>query len=169
MYGQAYQEQEALIDAAKEKEFSPAYLNKEQDAEAYALYDEATRGLQAVSDELATKGLSSALRGKLRTAAKDYKSTMDALTVAQAQLTQERDRRSKLGPDYVYQQENLSIGDFLNGRTPNTKSESLTDITKDVATDFAARANGITRQTWDKLFDAAGEQIKGYYDITSTT
>ena len=169
MYGQAYQEQEALIDAAKEKEFSPAYLNKEQDAEAYALYDEATRGLQAVSDELATKGLSSALRGKLRTAAKDYKSTMDALTVAQAQLMQERDRRAKAGDDYVYQQDSLRIGDFLGGATPNQKSAKLSNIADDIATEFAQRAKGISDDTWRKAMDSNGNVIGGYYDVTTET
>lgn len=167
MYGQAYQEQEALIDAAKEKEFSPTYLNKEQDAEAYALYDEATRGLQAVSDELATKGLSSALRGRLRTTAKDYKSTMDALTISQAQLMQERDRRSKLGHDYVFQQEDLRIGDYLGGKTPNQGGEKLSDITKGISEEFSRRAQGITSETWNKLFAENGVLISGYYDVTT--
>lgn len=167
MYGQAYKEQEALIDAAREKEFSPDYLDQTQDAAAYNMYNTATQNLQAASDELATKGLSSGLRGRLRTVAKDYQRTMGALNTAQAQLAAERDRRAKLGEDYVYQQDNLRIGDFLNGATPNQRSASLSGITKDIATEFATRAKSITKDTWQKAMDQNGKVIGGYYDVTT--
>lgn len=153
IYGQAYKEQEAMLDAAREKEFSPDYLDQTQDAAAYNMYTSASQQLQAASDELATKGLSAGLRGRIRTSARDYKRTMDALNEAQNRLYAERDRRAKLGPDYVYQQDNLRIGDFLNGASPNQRGESLSGITKDIATEFAKRASTITKDTWQKAMD----------------
>ena len=59
-----------------------------------------------------------------------------SLDTAQAQLAAERDRRAKLGEDYVYQQDNLRIGDFLNVATPNQSNTSLSCITKEVAAEF---------------------------------
>lgn len=167
IYGQAYKEQEAILDAAREKEFSADYLDAEQDRAAYDMYNAATSGLKAVSDELATKGLSAQLRGQIRNTARDYKRTMDSLNLAQSQLIAERDRRAKLGPDYVYQQDNLRIGDFLNGASPNQKGESLSNITKDIATEFATRAKAITRDTWSKAMDQNGRVVGGYYDVTT--
>lgn len=167
IYGQAYKEQEALLDAAREKEFSPDYLDAAQDAAAYNMYNTATQNLQAASDELATKGLSAGLRGRIRTTARDYQRTMGALNEAQQRLYAERDRRAKLGEDYVYQQDNLRIGDFLNGATPNQKSASLSGITKDIATEFATRAKSITKDTWQKAMDQNGKVVRGYYDIST--
>ena len=167
IYGQAYKEQEATLETARDKEFSPSLLDATQDKAAYDMYTSASQNLQSLSDELATRGLSSGLRGKIRTTARDYKQTMDALNLAQAQLVAERERRAKLGPDYVYQQDNLRIGDFLNGKAPNQRGESLTDISKDVASEFATRAKTITRDTWNKAMDQNGKVINGYYDVTT--
>ena len=121
MYGEAYRQQEALLDAAREKEFSPDALDQVQDKAAYDMYNNAASGLKAASDELATRGLSAELRSRIRTTARDYKTTMENLNNAQQRLLAEQDRRAKLGPDYIYQQEGLRIGDFLNGKTPNQR------------------------------------------------
>ena len=167
IYGEAYKEQEAMLDAAREKEFSPDYLDKAQDDAAYNMYNTASQQLQAASDELATKGLSAGLRGRIRASARDYKRTMDTLNEAQARLYAERDRRAKLGSDYVYQQDNLRIGDFLNGASPNQRGESLSGITKDIATEFATRAKTITKDTWQKAMGQNGKVIAGYYDVST--
>lgn len=167
IYGQAYKEQEALLDAAREKEFSPDYLDQKLDSAAYNMYNQATQNLQAASDELATKGLSAGLRGRIRTTARDYQRTMGALTEAQQRLYAERERRAKLGEDYVYQQDNLRIGDFLNGNSPKQDGVSLSKIEKDIATDFA-RAKSITTDSWDRVINAAGRNIPGYYDVTTS-
>ena len=167
IYGQVYKEQEAAIDTAREKEFSPDLLDKDLDAPAYNMYNAATAGLQAASDELATKGLSSDLRGRIRTAAKDYKRTMDSLNTAQVKLDAEKARRDKLGDDYVFQQNNLRIGDFLGGASPNTSGAKLSDITKDIADEFSRRAATISKETWDKVKDASGKNVGGYWDVTS--
>lgn len=167
MYGEAYKQQEALLDAAREKEFSPENLDQEQDRVAYEMYNNAASGLRAASDELATRGLSSGLRSRIRTTARDYKSTMDMLNKAQERLYAEQDLRAKLGPGYVYQQNNLRIGDFLNGNTPNRESVKLSDVTNNIATEFQARAKGITQETWNKLFGSNGKVINGYYDVTT--
>ena len=167
MYGEAYKEQEALIDNASAKEFSPDYLDQNLDSTAYNMYNNAVTNLQTASDELATKGLSTGLKSRLKSIAKDYGRTMTALNDAQEKLSAERDRRAKLGDDYVYQQDDLRIGDFLNGATPNQKSASLSGITKDIATDFATRAKSITRDTWDRVLDQNGRVVGGYYDVTT--
>ena len=86
MYGEEYKAQEAALDAAREKEFSPDYLDKDLDKPAYDMYTKATNELKAASDELATRGLSSNLRGRIKTTARDYQSTMKSLTDAQAKL-----------------------------------------------------------------------------------
>ena len=167
MYGQAYREQEAMLDAAREKEFSSEALSPTEDVAAYNMYNKATSGLKAVSDELATMGLSSDLRSRIRSTARDYKTTMDALNTAQERLFAEQDRRAKLGPDYVYQNDNLRIGDFLNGATPNQRGESLSTITNDIAKEFSARAKSITDDTWSKVLDNNGKVVGGYYDVTT--
>ena len=167
MYNQAYREQEAAIDAAREKEFSANNLNPEYDAEAYGMYNSATDNLRKVSNELATQGLSGNLMSRIRSTARDYSSTMNTLTEAQKRLDSERDRRLKAGDGYVYQQENLRIGDFLNGRTPNTKGANLDAITKDIATEFSTRAKSISKDTWDKVFDKNGKVVGGYFDVTT--
>jgi len=150
LYGQAYKEQEAVLDAARDKEFSPDYLDQNQDAVAYNMYTDASQQLQSAADELATQGLSAGLRGRIKTTARDYKRTMDALNEAQTRLYAERDRRAKLGEDYVYQQSDIRIGDFLNGASPNQRNQSLSGITKDIAYEFSNRAKGITKDTWNK-------------------
>ena len=165
MYDAAYREQEALIDAAREKEFSANYLNPEQDAAAYNMYNNAANSLRAVSDELASRGLSSDLKSRIRSTARDYKTTMNALNTAQGRLAAEQDRRAKLGPGYVYQQENLRIGDFLNGATPNQRSAKLADVTADIAAEFQSRAKGISQDTWNKVLNQNGRVINGYYDV----
>jgi len=167
MYGEAYKEQEAALDAAAAKEFSPDYLDQNLDSKAYNMYNNATTGLKNISDELAASGLSTGLKSRLKSTAKDYSRTMTALNDAQDRLNAERERRAKLGDDYVYQQDDLRIGDFLNGATPNQKSASLSGITKDIATDFATRAKSITRDTWNKVLDQNGKVVGGYYDVTT--
>lgn len=167
MYGDAYREQEAAIDAAREKEFSGSNLDQTLDKTAYDMYNSATTSLRGVADELATNGLSPELRGRIKSVARDYKTTMDALNDAQTRLYAEQDRRAKMGPDYVYQQNNLRIGDFLNGATPNQKGESLEKITKDIGTEFTARAQRITQDTWNRAFNNNGRVIAGYYDVTT--
>lgn len=168
MYEDAYEKQEAVLDAAREKEFTD-YLDQQLDPEAYNMYNTASTGLKAVSDELATRGLSPELRGRIKSVARDYKSTMDTLNTAQTKLNAEMERRLKNGSDYVYQQNDLRIGDFLGGRTPNQKGESLTDITKDISTEFAHRAAQITEDTWSKAMDSNGKVVGGYYDLATTT
>ena len=167
MYGEAYRQQEALLDAAREKEFSPDNLDQEQDKVAYDLYNNAASGLRAASDELAMRGLSSGLRSRIRSTARDYQTTMNNLNQAQERLIAERDRRAKLGPDYVFQNENIRIGDFLNGASPNQRGESLTSISNDIAKEFSARAKGITDDTWSKVLDKNGRVVGGYYDVTT--
>lgn len=169
MYGEAYKEQEALLDTAAAKEFSPDYLDQNLDSAAYNMYNNATIGLKNASDELASKGLSAGLKSRLKSTARDYNRTMTALNDAQERLNAERDRRAKLGDDYVYQQDDLRIGDFLNGATPNLKGESLSNITKNIAAEFGARAKGITDETWNKLFSGNGRVISGYYDVKTET
>lgn len=168
MYEDAYEKQEAVLDAAREKEFTD-YLDQQLDPEAYNMYNTASTGLKAVSDELATRGLSPELRGRIKSVARDYKSTMDTLNTAQTKLNAEMERRLKNGSDYVYQQNDLRIGDFLGGRIPNQKGESLTDITKDISTEFAHRAAQITEDTWSKAMDNNGKVVGGYYDLATTT
>lgn len=167
MYAKEYDTQEALLDAAREKEFSNSLLDREADAEAYKMWEAANTGLKEVSDELSMKGLSAGLRGRLRSTARDYKSTMDTLSNAQEQLNKERARRANLGPDYIYQQENLRIGDFLGGNTPNQNSASLKDITNSIASEFKMRAGEISESTWNKVLGSNGRVISGYYDVAT--
>lgn len=164
IYDSAYKEQEALIDAAREKEFSSS-LNPELDSVAYGMYNTASSRLKSVSDELAANGLSTDLRSRIRSTARDYKTTMGILNDAQQRLYAERDRRAKLGPDYVYQQEGLRIGDFLNGATPNQRGESLSSIAESVGKQFATRARSITDDTWNKVIVNGREA--GYFDVES--
>lgn len=165
MYGEAYRQQEAMLDAARDKEFSVDSLDQLQDKVAYDMYNNAANQLKAASDELATRGLSSALRSRIRSTARDYQTTMNNLNNAQQRLYAEQDRRAKLGPGYVYQQENLRIGDFLNGATPNQKGVKLADVTADIAAEFQSRAKGISQDTWNKVLNQNGRVINGYYDV----
>ena len=169
MYGEEYRNQEAMMDAARDKEFSGSALDQTLDKAAYDMYNSATTSLRGVADELATNGLSPELRGRIKSVARDYKTTMDALNEAQTRLYAEQDRRAKLGPDYVYQQNDLRIGDFLNGATPNQRGESLEKITKDIGTEFTARAQRITQDTWNKAMSSNGRVVGGYYDVTTET
>lgn len=163
MYGEAYRQQEALLDAAREKEFAAEKLDENLDKEAYDMYTQATSGLRAASDELATRGLSSKLRGTIRNTARDYQTTMATLNAAQAELAAERIRRANLGPDYVFQQNDIRIGDYLGGKAANQTGASLKTIASDVAAEFSARAATISKDTWEKaLLD--GKQT-GYFDI----
>lgn len=163
MYAQEYDKQEALLDAAREKEFSEAMLT--QGTDAYNMYNFASKNLKEVSDELAMRGLSSNLRNKIRGTVRDYKSTMEALNTAQTKLDEERQLRRKLGPDYIYQQRDLSIDDFLNGKSPNQESRSLSTITKNIAGAFSTRAANISNTTWEKVLLNGKET--GYYDVST--
>lgn len=167
MYDTAYREQEAYLDAARELDNSGGMFNQESTPIAYGMYSTANDSLRAVSDELATNGLSSDLKSRLRNTVRDYRSTMKTLNSAQERYYAEQDRRAKLGPDYVFQQGNLSVDDFLGGKSPNQRGESLTNITKDIATQFSARAQQITNDTWNRVLGSNGKVVGGYYDITS--
>lgn len=167
MYDTAYREQEAYLDAARELDNSGGMFNQESTPIAYGMYSTANDSLKAISDELATNGLSSDLKSRLRNTVRDYRSTMKTLNSAQERYYAEQDRRAKLGSDYVFQQENLSVDDFLGGKSPNQRGESLTDITKDIATQFSARAQQITNDTWNKVLGSNGKVIGGYYDVTT--
>lgn len=167
MYDTAYREQEAYLDAARELDNSGGMFNQESTPIAYGMYSTANDSLKAISDELATNGLSSDLKSRLRNTVRDYRSTMKTLNNAQERYYAEQDRRAKLGSDYVFQQENLSVDDFLGGKSPNQRGESLTDITKDIATQFSARAQQITNDTWNKVLGSNGNVIDGYYDVTT--
>ena len=166
LYNEAYKEQEAALDAAAENEFASANIG-EGDTLAKSLYDAATGKLSSLSEELATKGLTAGIRARVKSTARDYKNTMNNLKTAQTNLNAERERRLKAGNNYVYQQENLGLDDFLNGRTPNQKSVNLDSVTKEIGTKFAARAKSISGDTWDKVLDQNGNTIKGYYDVTT--
>lgn len=165
IYGEAYRQQEAMLDAARDKEFSPDALDQVQDKIAYDMYSAASNNLKAASDELATQGLSAGLRNRIRTTARDYKTTMDTLNTAQQRLIAEQDRRAKLGPDYRFQQDQIRIGDFLNGASPNQESAKLSDVTADIAAEFQSRAKGITQETWNRVLNQNGKVINGYYDV----
>lgn len=167
MYDTAYREQEAYLDAARELDNSGGMFNQESTPIAYGMYSTANDSLKAISDELATNGLSSDLKSRLRNTVRDYRSTMKTLNSAQERYYAEQDRRAKLGSDYVFQQENLSVDDFLGGKSPNQRGESLTNITKDIATQFSARAQQITNDTWNKVLGNNGNVIGGYYDVTT--
>lgn len=167
MYDTAYREQEAYLDAARELDNSGGMFNQESTPIAYGMYSTANDSLKAISDELATNGLSSDLKSRLRNTVRDYRSTMKTLNNAQERYYAEQDRRAKLGSDYVFQQENLSVDDFLGGKSPNQRGESLTNITKDIATQFSARAQQITNDTWNRILGSNGKVVGGYYDITS--
>ena len=164
MYNEAYKEQEAALDAAAEKEFTDSLR---EGSVSETLFNNAVGNLKSVSDELATKGLVQGIRGRIKNATRDYKRSMDILTSAQKQLNAERERRSKAGEKYVYQNPNLDLDDFLYGKTPSGRSENLDDITKDIAAKFSARAGSITEETWRRVLDNNGKPIKGYWDITS--
>ena len=166
LYNEAYKEQEAALDAAAENEFASANIG-EGDTLARSLYDAATGKLSSLSEELATKGLTAGIRAKVKSTARDYKNTMNNLKTAQTNLNAERERRLKAGNNYVYQQENLGLDDFLDGRTPNQKSVNLDSVTKEISTKFAARAKSISGDTWSKVLDQNGNTIKGYYDVTT--
>ena len=169
MYAQEYDKQEALLNEARDKEFAAENLDAVADEEAYKLYNTATNNLRAVSDELATRGLTTGLRSRLQSTAKDYKTTMSALQDAQTKLYAEQVRRANLGEDYVYQQDEVRIGDFLNGKTPNQHHAKLSDVTSDIAFEFQNRAKGITKDTWNKVLGQNGNVIKGYFDVTTET
>lgn len=167
LYNEAYKEQEAALDAAAENEFASANIG-EGDTLARSLYDAATGKLSSLSEELATKGLTAGIRAKVKSTARDYKNTMNNLKTAQDALNAERQRRAKLGDGYVFQQSTLGLDDFLNGQVPNQTGVDLEKLRKDIATSFTNRAKSISKDTWDKLFDAAGKQVEGYYDVSST-
>lgn len=169
IYGEAYKEQEALIDAARDKEFSVDNLNKDIDTAAYNMYDKASKDLKAVSDELATKGLSADLRGRLRSAAKDYGRTMNSLTEAQKKLDAERARRANLGTDYVFRKKDIRIGDFLNGGIPDQEAVKLSNVTKHINDRFSNIAKNLSQSTWDKVLSKNGRVINGYFDVTTKT
>lgn len=169
MYNEAYKEQEAAIDAAAEKEFMASDLSGDNESIAGRLFNKATEDLRSVSNELATKGLVQGIRGRIKDTARDYRRTMGILNNAHESMVEERNRRAKLGDNYVFQQSNLKLDDFLNGNVPNQRGVDLTKLTKDVAVSFSNRAKSISRDTWDKLFDAAGKEVKGYYDVSSTS
>ena len=52
MYGQAYKEQEALLDAAREKEFSSEALSPTEDVAAYNMYNNATSGINQFTNNV---------------------------------------------------------------------------------------------------------------------
>lgn len=112
IYGEAYKEQEAALDAAREREFKDTLP---EGSLAQQIYNQSTSSLRDIANELATTGLTTSLRGRIKSVARDYSSTMDRLTSASAKLQSELDRRAKAGENIAYRDTNLSIDKYLSG------------------------------------------------------
>ena len=158
MYSQEYKETEDLLDKTLEERFTDALTPGSQAAK---MYQTAENNLRGLSDELATQGLSSGLRSRLKSIARDYKQTMSQLTTAQAKLNEEVNRRLKLGEDYVYQDNDLTLDAFLGGKTVTPKQVSLSGTTKSIATEVGALAQSLMRDPiWNKV-----RGTQGYYQV----
>lgn len=158
MYSQEYKETENLLDKTSDLRFTDALTPGSQ---AATMYQTAETNLKSLSDELATQGLSSGLRSRLKSAARDYKQTMGQLTTAQAKLNEEVNRRLKLGEDYVYQDNDLTLDAFLVGKTVTPKQVSLSGTTKSIATEAGALAQSLMRDpVWNKV-----RETPGYYQV----
>ena len=159
MYSQEYKETEDLLDKTLEERFTDALTPGSQ---AATMYQTAENNLRGLSDELATQGLSSGLRSRLKSAARDYKQTMNKLTTAQTKFNDEINRRLKLGEDYVYQDSNLTLDNFLEGKTVSPNQINLKQLTSTLGTELGAIANNVMgAPEWSKIKESSNQ----YYQI----
>lgn len=159
IYSQEYKETEDLLDKTSDLRFTDALTPGSQ---AATMYQTAENNLRGLSDELATQGLSSGLRSRLKSAARDYKQTMGQLTTAQTKFNDEINRRLKLGEDYVYQDSNLTLDNFLEGKTVSPNQINLKQLTSTLGTELGAIANNVMgAPEWSKIKESSNQ----YYQI----
>ena len=164
LYGEEYRRQEELIDNSRENEFLGD--NLDPNSKAYAMWNQSNQELNDVANQLSSNGLSSELRGKIRRVAKDYKSTSLKLNQANQLYNTEIMRRQQLGDTHAYQNNNLSIDDFLSGQIPQGREVDLVNLDKIVGSASSALAGALYSSP---DFDNMRAILNGQYYIAETT
>ena len=159
MYASEYRRQEDLMNKAYEEGITEGTLA--EGTKAYQMWEGINNNLRKVADELATNGMNPQLNKRINSVARDYRMKSKTLTQANAAYQQERQRRLNAMDSHVFQNNSsLSIDDFLDGKTPESKSVNLQNLTKEVGTEAAQLASALySSPDWDNIKTRLGGQV----------
>lgn len=159
MYASEYRRQEDLMNKAYEEGVIEGTIA--EGTRAYQIWEGINNNLREVADELATNGMNPQLNKRINSVARDYRMKSKTLTQANAAYQQERQRRLNAMDSHVFQNNSsLSIDDFLDGKTPESKSVNLQNLTKEVGTEAAQLASALySSPDWNNIKTRLGGQV----------
>lgn len=159
MYASEYRRQEDLMNKAYEEGVTEGTIA--EGTKAYQIWEGINNNLKEVADELATNGMNPQLNKRINSVARDYRMKSKTLTQANAAYQQERQRRLNAMDSHVFQNNSsLSIDDFLDGKTPESKSVNLQNLTKEVGTEAAQLASALySSPDWNNIKTRLGGQV----------
>lgn len=159
MYASEYRRQEDLMNKAYEEGIIEGTIA--EGTKAYQMWEGINNNLREVADELATNGMNPQLNKRINSVARDYRMKSKTLTQANAAYQQERQRRLNAMDSHVFQDNSsLSIDDFLDGKTPESKSVNLQNLTKEVGTEAAQLASALySSPDWNNIKTRLGGQV----------
>lgn len=159
MYASEYRRQEDLMNKAYEEGVVEGTLA--EGTKAYQIWEGINNNLKEVADELATNGMNPQLNKRINSVARDYRMKSKTLTQANTAYQQERQRRLNAMDSHVFQNNSsLSIDDFLDGKTPESKSVNLQNLTKEVGTEAAQLASALySSPDWNNIKTRLGGQV----------
>ena len=159
MYASEYRRQEDLMNKAYEEGVTEGTIA--EGTKAYQIWEGINNNLREVADELATNGMNPQLNKRINSVARDYRMKSKTLTQANAAYQQERQRRLNAMDSHVFQNNSsLSIDDFLDGKTPESKSVNLQNLTKEVGTEAAQLASALySSPDWNNIKTRLGGQV----------
>lgn len=159
MYTSEYRRQEDLMNKAYEEGVIEGTIA--EGTKAYQMWEGINNNLKEVADELATNGMNPQLNKRINSVARDYRMKSKTLTQANAAYQQERQRRLNAMDSHVFQNNSsLSIDDFLDGKTPESKSVNLQNLTKEVGTEAAQLASALySSPDWNNIKTRLGGQV----------
>ena len=159
MYASEYRRQEDLMNKAYEEGVMEGTIA--EGTKAYQMWEGINNNLKEVADELATNGMNPQLNKRINSVARDYRMKSKTLTQANAAYQQERQRRLNAMDSHVFQNNSsLSIDDFLDGKTPESKGINLPNLTKEVGTEAAQLASALySSPDWNNIKTRLGGQV----------
>ena len=164
MYKDEYEKAEnSTEELSKADEFKYLDETLPEESKARKRYDNFSKDLRSAAEDLAHNGLTMQNRGTISSLRKRYIGEIGSLTKASAAFEEEKKLRRTLGaqdPSMMYAKDiaNLTIDDYLDGKTPNMYSISGNDL-------YAKAANA-TKAISSRIFSTEeGRKILSNYYI----
>lgn len=159
-YKDAYEKQEAALEDISNKDIFKVLADLPEGSKSRAIYEGYINDFNSQSDDFSKNGLTMQNRRALNNLKKRYGQEIGRLEAANTALQEERKLRRTMNAkdsSMLYAADNMSIDDFLDGKTPNLYNISGTELyTRGAAAGKAASS---------RVYSAGdeGSTLGGYY------